>query len=103
MRKPYWISWYGGGSFEYTGPWWCTGDAGGFAGSPYVPIFCAAVMAESEEQALAIITECHDKPSALDVRFNEPREDSWEPFCERFPRVSWVKWPYPVEEQERTE
>lgn len=53
---------------------------------------CAAVQAENEEAAKALIVTAHDAPVALEWRFCEERDSGWVPFSARFPRAAWMKW-----------
>jgi len=53
----------------------------------------AAIQAESPEHAQSAVVLSYDKKSkSMDWRFCNEREDTWEPFCERFPRADWMKW-----------
>ena len=90
--KNFWLSWYCPpelmGRFELRWPWWVTGyrdDA---------EIICAAVRAESEEEAKRIILEAHDEPLPTDLewRFVTEAYDDWSPFNDRFPREDWMQW-----------
>ncbi len=93
MNK-YWLSWYhspeDNGSFTLLFPWWLTGDAGGG-----VETICAAVKADSEEEAKQIIQDCYDTPQIFDVadwRFCDERVHIWTPFEARFPKSDWMVW-----------
>ncbi len=87
--KNFWVRWYGGDAFEYDGPWWLSGWAGD------TPIFVAAVRAENQEAAYKIIEGNYDRqPASIsEWSFCHERADDWEPFCDRFPRADWMKWP----------
>lgn len=89
--KPFWISWYGSGAFEYHGPWWVSGYRDETA------MFCAAVMATDDEHAKSLIREAHDDKADQEWRFATPRAPDWSPFCDRFQRADWMRWPWPTE------
>lgn len=93
-----WVSWYAvpgtiteNGKFELHYPWWISGERGSDGAQTIV----AAIPVVLEEEAHAVIQEAHDfKPAHkvdLEIRFNDLKEGS--PFCERFPRRKWMKWP----------
>jgi hypothetical protein len=94
--KRWWVRWYGrpGYSFEYHGPWWISG----WAGEDQTPIFVAAVCADNEDAAKEAIEASHDDGAAgiYEWSFANERADDWEPFCDRFPRAKWMKWPWPA-------
>jgi len=98
--KPYWVSWWEDEefypTFEYHGPWWISGQRDVQGGTVDYSM-CAAVMAESEEDAKLKIEAAHDNPCELDWRFVEECEPGWEPFSSRFARRDWMKWPWPTE------
>lgn len=94
MNK-YWLSWYhsyeDNGDFELHSPWWISGSAG--AGD--LETICAAVKADSEEEAKRIIQNCYDTPQIFDVsdwRFCDEENDDWSPFTSRFPKAPWMIW-----------
>lgn len=94
--KRFWVSWYEphNGGFEYGGPWWISGET---MEEPPRHTICAAVVAENEECARNVIRASHDDPMLdLEWRFANERADDWEPFCDRFARADWMKWPHPV-------
>lgn len=98
-RRPWWVSWYTSPSneFEYHGPWWITGSETGY--NPDV-IYCAAVMADTEQAAQEIIRHSFDdRTTPIRWRFTEDAEPGWEPFTDRFPRREWMRWPWPVGDQ----
>ncbi len=89
----YWISWYGNkGAWELHSPWWISGhrmvaDRLAFDEERQEPTVVAAVKAENEDAAKALILAAHDsKPADLEWRFVEERPDDWSPFSGRFPR-----------------
>lgn len=90
------------GSFEYDGPWWMNGKTGEGRSVVY-----AAVVAATPEAAKKVISDAHGIDSGMSIEWGTIYEeaDDWSPFCERFPRASWMKWPYPEEQiqQQRTE
>ncbi|KKN79975.1 hypothetical protein LCGC14_0334830 [marine sediment metagenome] len=102
----WWVSWWGREyGFKLHLPWWVSGER---LGTPWVDgerlgapdvIFqteiCAAVLANSKEEARAVITDAHDDGEAgiVEWRFAEPRPVDWSPFCDRFPRADWMQWP----------
>lgn len=89
----YWLSWYckkdDYGKFELTWPWWVSG-ARDFDESLTI---CAAVQAESTDQAMKIIENCYDIPTSLEWRFCERKSQDWSPFCDRFSKHEWMQWP----------
>lgn len=91
--KNYWLSWYHCetlGEFELHFPWWVSGET---LDEPPQFTICAAVQAESEAKAVALINECYDKhPGFLKWRFINEREDDWSPFGDRFQKADWMKW-----------
>jgi len=101
--KPYWISWTGKvGVFEWHGPWWVSGTshvqrsgediAAAFSEANTRDNIVAAVMAESEEHAQALIRAAHDDGvGPKEWRFCEDRAPDWSPFCARFPRAEWMQ------------
>lgn len=101
---PWWVSWYGNGEFTYHGPWWCTGYAPNSNGEYTIPIFCAAVMADSEAGAQQVIRDAHDDPrDGIDSwRFTDLCPTHWEPFTGRFPRAAWMRWPWPTTPRQET-
>lgn len=91
-EKRWWISWYHNeslGAFELHRPWW-------FSGTSTV---CAAVIAETEEEAMQIAIDSYDNPPAnLGFRFAEERPDDWCPWVipsgtSRFQKADWMQWP----------
>lgn len=97
--KRWWISWYESDleTFEYHGPWWTSGET---LGEPVHYTICAAVVAEDEAAARAVITEAHDSRDDSTIpewRFCNERPPDWSPFGERFERSEWMKWPWPKE------
>lgn len=98
--RPFWLSWYASAQpltqFEYHGPWWISGsrDEGD---DSVTQIVCAAVMATSEKNAQDIIRRAHDEPRAKPEWRGEPqaRAHDWAPFCDRFRRAKWMRWPWP--------
>jgi hypothetical protein len=94
-EKAFWISWQhymeAMGPFELHSPWWVSGY-GNDEDGPYDSI-CAAVRANDEEAAKALVAASYDDaPDTVKWRFCEPRPDTWTPFCERFPKTDWMKW-----------
>jgi hypothetical protein len=92
VPRPYWVSWYHDleafGEFELHTPWWFSG--GDLAGRDTV---CAAVMAYDEVDAMERIYDCYDvRPSQIEFRFSEGRDESWSPFNSRFQKADWMKW-----------
>jgi hypothetical protein len=98
---PWWVSWHEAGAFEYHGPWWVSGYAVEFdpdhpskgvtAGKP---MFCAAVMADDEDQVIETIAAAHDeRPGIIEWRFIDEKEPGWQPFSDRFPLADWMIWP----------
>lgn len=91
-RKRWWVSWYGTKvPFEYHGPWWVSGICGDVDATPTI---VAAVVADTEDGARAVVERAHESRVALVWRFVLPRAYHWQPYCDRFPRGSWMHWPY---------
>lgn len=85
----YWVSWYGTGvGFELNSPWWVSGERL----SDDAPTICAAVVAEDEDGARAVVETAHDEPVTPEWRFVEERPDNWTPFNNRFRRADWMVW-----------
>lgn len=91
--KYYWLSWYHEGelgTFELHRPWWVSG----YRGSDDAATICAAVVATSEYHARNIIDRSYDSPPGqLEFRFVEEQAPGWWPFCDRFRRAAWMRWP----------
>jgi hypothetical protein len=90
--KRWWVSWWCPddlyGTFELHSPWWVSGERDGARS------ICAAVMADSEYGAKAIIAKSHDDdPGDIEWRCCDERTDDWEPFNTRFRRAAWMQWP----------
>ena len=85
----YWLSWYHPQElgFELHWPWWITGQ-----GNNYVTI-CAAVQAEDEDAAKAIVQAAMDKPDKVEWRFCSLKAHGWAPFGDRLPHADWMEWP----------
>lgn len=99
--KRFWISWYHTpvmGQFELHSPWWVSGarhvaDRLAFDEVREEPTICAAVQADHEEAAKAIVQASYDvPPHEIEWRFCEERPDDWSPFSGRFPKADWMKW-----------
>lgn len=94
--KNWWVSWYGTASpFTLESPWWISGyRCDGIEGMSETPTICAAIQAESEEDAKDIVLASHDTPPAdLEWRFVFERPEGWSPYGDRFPRADWMRWP----------
>lgn len=93
----WWVSWCGkDGTFELHLPWWISGtrQVSG-SGDEWESIFCAAVLADSEDEAKAAVIGAHDDEGAgfYEWRFINECDAGWSPFCDRFPRADWMQWP----------
>lgn len=88
-KTRFWVSWLRDPYVKFTlhSPWWISGYRDGQA------TICAAIEAASEEAAKALIVAAHDTPVDLEWRFCTERDPDWSPFCNRFPRASWMVWP----------
>jgi hypothetical protein len=87
----WWVSWYGhNGTFELHRPWWISGYE---VDGECRDIFCAALLATSEEDCRSLISFCHDSGLEPEFRFIEARAGDWSPFCDRFQRAAWMVWP----------
>lgn len=98
--KRFWLSWTAKdeGPFTLWSPWWISGAALYTDGKDILerPTICAAVIAPDEDAAKGVIRAAHDKPPLdLEWRFCNERPQDWSPFCDRFPRGDWMKWPSP--------
>ncbi len=94
--KTWWVSWYEregcDGSFDYDGPWWVSGCRVSDEASSVV----ALVLADSENSAKRVIEAAHDDAATIvEWRFASEKPDGWEPFCDRFQRADWMRWPWP--------
>lgn len=93
--KNYWVSWYTTekmGLFDLYSPWWYTGHRV----SDGAPTVCAAVKAQSEEEAKLVVLKSYDKtPLEIEWRFCNERPADWSPFNARFPRGKWMEWEEP--------
>lgn len=101
--KSYWLSWYSRdyGKFELRWPWWVSGYAyestkDGTGEEIEIPTICAAVRADSEEAAKAVVVASHDDPNArIDWRFVSEQGADYTPYNDRFQRNDkWMpEWP----------
>lgn len=87
--RGWWISWYSPDStplstFELHSPWWRSGY------SDDATILVAAVLADDEAAAWALIESSYDNPTTITRRFCEPLDES--PFSSRWPRADWHAW-----------
>lgn len=102
--QPFWVRFYDNPThlklFEYHGPWWVSGTRGGWDDDVVVDsrdIIVAAVMATDEEAAQRVIVEAYDdKSGPAEWSFVNVKPADWAPFCARFARRSWMKWPWPT-------
>ena len=92
--KRWWLSWWGkAGVFELHSPWWISGSKDNADDSESWS-FCAAVIAPDEDAAMQIVLDAHDPGHTPEEwRFVNERAADWTPFCERFGRVAWMRWP----------
>lgn len=95
--KVFWLSWYQDwveGAFELHRPWWWTGvraDDG-------AATICAAIIAPDQEVAKALVVAAYERPpKSVEWRFCEERPNDWTPFCDRFERKPWMRWPEPTD------
>lgn len=92
--KNYWVSWLCPTdrvtTFELEWPWWKGPTR--LLGEEAV---CAAIKAESKDDAKRIVIESYDKPQPkkLEWRFVDEKPDDWSPFSDRFPRDDLMVWP----------
>lgn len=91
--KRWWVSWYDQryGKWELHSPWWVSGERS----ADEAKTICAAVIAPDEDGAKRLIIMAHDEPRPRDLewRFVEERPEHWHPFCDRFERADWMRWP----------
>jgi hypothetical protein len=89
----YWVSWVHSrdlGPFLLNSPWWVSGST--VAGAT----ICAAVSADSEQEAKDMIVNSFDIPVPsfhVAWRFITAKPDNWSPFSSRFERAAWMRWP----------
>ncbi len=95
LKQAFWVSWYGyrGVGFCLDSPWWISGSRQDPQDEEREQnIICAAVRADSEEEAMSLIVKAHDKPVSIDWRFCAAQKPDWSPFNSRFRRADWMKW-----------
>lgn len=94
--RSYWCSWSTRETHELHYPWWVSGTILR-NNSEDATIYCAAVRAESEHDARAIIRTAYVAPPRfLEWRFVDECTDDWSPYSDRFPRADWMPdWPPP--------
>ena len=81
-------------AFEYHGPWWISGTT---MDDDEQSIVCCAVQASNEDAAKRTVDECFDPGHAMKQWDGAiKRGPEWEPFIDRFPRRSWMRWPFPI-------
>ncbi|GAC1393280.1 MAG: hypothetical protein NVS3B10_00570 [Polyangiales bacterium] len=85
--------------FEVCSLWWESGWRESDDGGNDVPIFCAAVVAEDHDAARQVVIASHDGKSVESWRFVTEKPAGWAPFCERFARGDWMRWPWPEEQK----
>ena len=93
--RPFWVSWYQDLSigFELHTPWWVSGWRM-VSEDVNQGTICAAIMATSEDDAQRRVVAAHDRePHHLEFRFVNEQEPGWTPFCDRFERADWMRWP----------
>lgn len=95
-KQSFWISWFATTadvSFELHSPWWVSGERQHPQDEDdSQDIICAAVRADTEEEAMALVVAAHDKPVELEWRFCELQKPDWSPFNSRFRQAGWMKW-----------
>lgn len=95
----YWCRWKSDlplTTFEYHGPWWISGE------TSTGPIICAAVCAETEEQAEELFRKSYDSVPDFLPNFSCDLMSMSDPFTSRFPKRDWMIWPItPKEAMER--
>lgn len=91
--KRFWVSWYAtrrNGPFTLHAPWWISG----VRCSDDAKVVCAAILAKDEAAAKeAILVAHYTRPREVELRFCSEKPGDWDPFCDRFPRAAWMKWP----------
>lgn len=96
MMQRFWLSWtcHSSVPFILDWPWWISGHTYDKQDNQ-VGIFCAAVVAEDEDAALAAVRKAYGRhrPPSFRWRFVLRQQDDWSPFCERFQRSDWMQWP----------
>lgn len=98
--KNFWLSWWHPSSlsndndmgFELYSPWWIFGSRG-FTEETDASAICAAVKANSEDEAKEVIFKCYDnRPDELEFRFCEEKPQDWSPYSSRFQSADWMVW-----------
>ena len=80
--------------FEYHGPWWVSGYGFDAEGNEQ-PCVCMAVVAADEDAARKVALDSFDEPPTIvEWRFCSDRAADWDPFCDRFERAQWMRWPW---------
>jgi hypothetical protein len=94
----FWLSWYHdpeNGEFELHSPWWTSGYT---MTDPPKSTIVAAVRAEDEDAAWAVVRASYDTPpESVIERFCEPLAPKdgkypWDNPNGRFQRAEWMKW-----------
>lgn len=95
--RPYWVSWWCRKSdvdnLAMLRPWWVAGERAEFDDTDVSYNICAAIMAESAQDAKLVIEASFTKPAEIEWRFCYEQEPGWSPFTSRFPRSDWMIWP----------
>lgn len=92
----FWISWdtAAWAAFIGWGPWWVIGETRGEVNrSTMVCAIVADDEKDAQQKILHLYDPRHDAAEEVKWRSCEAREDDWEPFCDRFPRLDWMQWP----------
>lgn len=92
-QRRWWVRWFAthkNGPFTLRTPWWLSGERC----SDGAKIVCAALQADSDMAAMELVKQAHDNKNVdIEFSFVSERASDWDPFCDRFPRARWMKWP----------
>ena len=92
----FWISWYDDDPLELgfdlgDTPCWISGCE--LDGADTI---VAAVIADNEDAAKALVRAAYgNNGEPTRWRFCHERPEDWSPFCDRFQREDWMRWPSP--------
>lgn len=96
MSKRFWLQWYSTpamGHYQLLWPWWKVDQRV----SDGAHVISAAVIAESADDAMAVVVAAYTAPRAVSDPVVEWRAvlekpADWSPFCEEFKREHWMRW-----------